>query len=1109
MSVSNSQAQGVVLALFGASAGGHLPSLAAASDLKTLAGNLSASVSLITGQNLSSNTAFRDAVTTNLKLTGDSLTAANAWLDGQLTAGSARGDIIANAVDSLLTLTDTTNAFYTAAQAFQTAVAAAATWSTGAGANVFAIAELQAQQGNETEVEGVSFTLTTGDDNPVLTAGDDTISGTSTTLSVDDRIADAFTTDDDVLNLTLTADPAAMDVRNVENININWDAYQTLDADLDSVLNATVTATSTKVGFGGSANFTNVGSNSIVAGAGFTSVIKADAMEDASLTATVARTVTIGATEAADGAIEVEAPVATSVSVTGGDDVTINAPSATSVTVSSAGADTVKLTLGKTATVTTTGTTSDLEINSAAAITVTLADTSAFDTLVADATVSLRLADSSDFDGAEISGPASVRLSDAIGTTTFDAELFDTALINVFVATGAATVFTLAGGAAVQLVADNTSANDLTFSTSTTNDGAADAMSLTVTATQANDLTFDVTDKAFETVNLTVNNTAATTLAKVDVGTGTLNLTSNQNVTLTLFDAAELNASTMAKTLTATQSSDASSTIVAGSSVNTITFAGTTASSAYVGGDANDTVTFVNTTGDASAVLGNGVNDVTADAITTGTLALLGGTGNDTLTVDGLTTGTAIIDFGAGTNTVTSTATATGYIEYTGGAGNDTLTLAASTATVKATTGDGINSLTANSITTGTLTYVGGEGNDTVSASAGTTGTFNVNVAGGSANSVTLTATTGKVTVTGGDGIDTVSLTTLTTGSATIDTGAGVDGITVTGTFAATGSVKISAGAGNDTVTYTSATATSHTTVIDGGDGTDTLTLGGVDYTDGTITLSNIEVLAIGSNTTATVVDGALLTGATYTITGDGTATDQMTVHLDVAGTYDFSNIGISAVVGTALGGLAIAAQTAAISNVITATAGNDSIDGGSGVDTITGGTGADTIDGGTGNDVFVLGTRAQTKVTGYATATGAVTDLSIDYLEDFLTTSQGTDKIQLSTAANAYGTGLTLTSSTTVNVIQIAIDDTAGDNDTDDLTDLLALVQTASAGVASSATALRVYVVSFTDDNGDLDAGQFVIINDNTAALAVTDTIIAVGTTTLSDIVSSSFTFG
>ena len=1106
MAITANQAQGLVLALFGASAGGHLTSLAAASSVSGLAADLATSAGLILSKDLSSNTAFRDHVlSSSLKLTGAALTAAQSWMDGEFTKGTARGDILAAAVTYLDGLTDTTSVFYSAASSYRDTVKAAVTWSQGAGATVFGVAELQAQQGNESTVEGVTFTLTSGDDNPVLTAGDDSITGTSATLSVDDRIADASTTDNDTLSLTLTADPAAMDVRNVENISINWDAYQTLDADLDSVLNATLTATSTKTGFGGSANFTNTGSNNIVAGAGFTNVIKADGMEDSSLTATVARTVTIGATTAADGTITVEAPVATSVSVTGGDDVSVNAPSATSVTVSSAGADTVNLTLGKTSTVTTTGTTSDVVIQSASAITVTLADTSTFDTLVADDTVTLKLADSSDFDGKEISGAAAIKLNDAIGAATFDAELFDAALIEVVAATGAATAFTLADGASVQLDADNTAANDLTFKTSTANDGTADSISLTVKAAQANDLTFDTTDQAFETVDLTINNTAATTLAKVDVGTGTLNLASNQNVTLTLFDAAELNASTLAKTLTVTQSSDASTTVIAGSSTNTVTFAGTTTSSAYVGGAANDTVTFVNTTGDASAVLGNGVNDVTADAVTTGTLTLLGGTGNDTLTVDGLTSGTAIVDFGAGTNTVTSTATATGYIEYTGGAGNDSVTLAATTAVVTVTAGDGVNAFTGNSMTTGTLTYVGGEGNDTVSATSGTTGNFNVNVAGGTANSVSLTATTGKVTVTGGDGIDTVSVTTLTTGTATIDTGADADDITVGGTFAATGSVNISAGAGNDTVTYQSATATSHTTVIDGGDGTDTLELGGVDYTDGTITLSNIEVLAIGSNSTNTIVDGALLTGGTYTITGDGTAADQMSVHLDTAGTYDFSGIGISATVGLALGGLAIAAQTAATSNVITATAGNDSIDGGTGADTITGAAGADTIVGGTGNDTVVLGTKAQTQVTGFATATGAVTALSIDYLEDF--NNSGTDKIQLSTSANAYGTGLTLTSSTTVNVTQVSIDDSLGGNDTDNLTELLALVAAAVTETASSASSLRVYVVDFTNDAGDLDAGKFVIINDNTTLLDTSDTIIAVGTTTLTGIVSSSFT--
>ena len=134
MAITTTQAQGLVLALFGASAGGHLTGLAAASNLNTLAGDLSTSAGLILGKDLSSNTAFRDHVTANLKLSGDALTAANAWLDGQLNAGAARGDIIATAVTFLSTLTDTTSPFYASAQAFQSTVTAAVAWSTGAGA---------------------------------------------------------------------------------------------------------------------------------------------------------------------------------------------------------------------------------------------------------------------------------------------------------------------------------------------------------------------------------------------------------------------------------------------------------------------------------------------------------------------------------------------------------------------------------------------------------------------------------------------------------------------------------------------------------------------------------------------------------------------------------------------------------------------------------------------------------------------------------------------------------------------------------------------------------------------------------------------------------------
>jgi len=63
------QTQGVVLAIFGASAGGHLSSLdanATANGLGSLAQDLSAAAGLILGVDLSSNATFTSTVLDNL-----------------------------------------------------------------------------------------------------------------------------------------------------------------------------------------------------------------------------------------------------------------------------------------------------------------------------------------------------------------------------------------------------------------------------------------------------------------------------------------------------------------------------------------------------------------------------------------------------------------------------------------------------------------------------------------------------------------------------------------------------------------------------------------------------------------------------------------------------------------------------------------------------------------------------------------------------------------------------------------------------------------------------------------------------------------------------------
>jgi len=250
MAITASQAQGLVLALFGASAGGHLTGLTSGASLSGVAADLVTAAGLVLDKDLSSNTAFRDLVlTTNLKLTGTALTEAQKWMDGEFTKGTARADILAAAVTFLDGLTDTTNAFYATAAAYRTTVANAVTWSQGAGATVFGVSTLMAQQGTVSSVAGQSFTLTTATSADVVygTAGNDTITGTDASLN-SDIIVDGSSTDNDTLTINArafqnTVTTAGSTISGIENIRVNYDTLtnSTLNlAGVSGVSNVTV-----------------------------------------------------------------------------------------------------------------------------------------------------------------------------------------------------------------------------------------------------------------------------------------------------------------------------------------------------------------------------------------------------------------------------------------------------------------------------------------------------------------------------------------------------------------------------------------------------------------------------------------------------------------------------------------------------------------------------------------------------------------------------------------------------------------------------------------------------------------------------------------------------
>jgi hypothetical protein len=167
--------------------------------------------------------------------------------------------------------------------------------------------------------------------------------------------------------------------------------------------------------------------------------------------------------------------------------------------------------------------------------------------------------------------------------------------------------------------------------------------------------------------------------------------------------------------------------------------------------------------------------------------------------------------------------------------------------------------------------------------------------------------------------------------------------------------------------------------------------------------------------------------------------------------------------------------------------AGDDTIIGGAGVDTVTGGTGRDLLTGGDGADTFIFATSA---VTSDSKAGADVNAAKIEKITDFVVAD---DTIQLGLGAGAFGTAVTFTTSTVMNVdtaITLATADYA------DLDAVMAAVQSASGGTATDATTAQAIVFTVVADSStgsDFDsnsAGTYLAINDATAAWGASDAI-------------------
>lgn len=910
MAITTTQAQGLVLALFGASAGGHLTGLAAASNLNTLAGDLSTSAGLILGKDLSSNTAFRDHVTANLKLSGDALTAANAWLDGQLNAGAARGDIIATAVTFLSTLTDTTSPFYASAQAFQTTVTAAVAWSTGAGATQFGVAALRAQQGNVDVVAGSSFTLTTGTDTLVGTSGNDTFTSAAGTLAAGDLIADSSNADQDVANLTVTAagTTGAARVSNVETVNVQANSLSAITVD--------------------AANFTGVKTLNVTRGnveVGGTTLTGNKAVAVTNLDGTDVAAVTVGAG-------------ATTVAITQTDraGAVINADSA-----AGAGGGTTDIDVTGAATINAAGlgTGDGMKVTAfAAAETNYVAENAKPVSVTTNAAATVAVANGAG--GEEFTGVISVTANQA-------------ATVTVAAAKGGATV------------------NAAKASTATVN-GATGGATVVAAITSTADSTVTVTGIDSSGANVTVGSglvaTATGKQVYVDLS-GTTAVSDKATVSGAGFVYLDVGKTTAAvDNITLSGSTGAVSFVIASTNgvASNYTVEGTNA--VTLRGDVSefDTTTV---TGAASVVLTAGtagdfdLTDIgskivlgfdnlgdfggTENVITTANNATVELTSDQTDLVFGLDAGATRSDLNviAGDEDPNSSTVGTiNVVDFDTNAG-------AASGTVTITAND--SNFTANSVTLGSKQNLVLEGDEDF-----TLGT----VAGGNKTSVNGANVTGNIsltvaalaaTVATGSGDDTVTAN----GDLvhTVSTGAGVDSITITSTAATS---TFDGGDGDDSFTLTDTDAY----VVIGGSGADTFTtsaaidarvLGG-DGTDTLITsggaidvsakaqfgVDSVEQLNItAGNFTARA---AAFTGKAISIIADGD-TLQLTNHSTTTGTMDFSGLTIKS------------GSTATLS--FTGNTGADTITGGVKAETINATGGADVINGGDGSDTYVLTT--------------------------------------------------------------------------------------------------------------------------------------------------------
>ena len=670
---------------------------------------------------------------------------------------------------------------------------------------------------------GLTFTLTNSatPDTVIGTAGDDTINGPSGTVANGDLIIDQTTTDNDTANLVITAAYTPANITNVENVNVDWNAFGTASLVATGITGAqNITLTSSKTGFLGSANVTAGAGQTITAGTGMVGTLTITG-------ATTALTVNGGAAKAISatgtGTATVTAGVSTtSVATSGFSTATVDAGTATSVSVTDAAVatNTTALTVNAAAVALTNGTTGILNLTASDDNNVTVSAIGASLDVAGtgDVTITSGALTTKTLTNSKTAGTLTV-VNTAAGAAL---NVFNVAadVIDLSVATN--DTVTAANGANFKTAINQTSA---VFTDGATTPAATNALTITNTAV----LQTSITSTNFSTLNVVSNAAAITgtdaTYTLIGNGTRTVNLTGTNDVVVTGGTAGTFNAAGLTGNLTYTQATAVAGVVSGATGTNTVVFKAVTVDASYTGQDGIDNVTFVNTSGNATAVLGNGANTVTSAAGTTGSFVVIGGDGVDTITAatagDG--TGEVNLNLGAGNDVMaitTGAAATTNILTIDAGAGNDSLTLAAAT------------------VASDVFTLAMGDGTDTLNIATDlTAGTWAISgletIAIGSSDTAAImngTELTGQSYTITGDGTAADHMAVEMDVAGTLDLSAIIVNQTLTKGLAG---LDITGSGANDTIVGTNfadiITGGAGTNTITGGQGVDVMTSAGTD----------------------------------------------------------------------------------------------------------------------------------------------------------------------------------------------------------------------------------------------------------------------------------------